>query len=64
LPGAPVSTPLAWSELKSNLDPGKYDVKSVVRRLARTKKDPMASVLEESPDLVTVFERLLARLSG
>lgn len=34
-PGAPVSTPLRWSELVPSLDPGRFTIASVRRRLDR-----------------------------
>jgi bifunctional non-homologous end joining protein LigD len=37
-PGAPVSTPLAWSEVKPGLDPGRFTLGNFEKRLAR--KDP------------------------
>ena len=57
LPGAPVSTPLRWSEVTRRLDPRKLNLKTVRRRLARTG-DPMAGVLSESPDLAGALGRL------
>ena len=38
-PGANVSIPAAWDEL-SGLDPSKYDIRSVPRRLAALREDP------------------------
>jgi bifunctional non-homologous end joining protein LigD len=46
VPGAPVSTPLAWREVKPGLDPAKFTLKTVFRRLARQKQDPLAGLLE------------------
>ncbi len=43
LPGAPVSTPLEWRELKADLDPADFNLKTVPRRLERQKKDPFAA---------------------
>lgn len=34
VPGAPVSTPLEWSEVKSGLNPKKFTIKTIFRRLA------------------------------
>jgi len=39
-PGAPVATPVAWSEVGARLDPHKFDPRSVLRRLARLSRDP------------------------
>jgi bifunctional non-homologous end joining protein LigD len=41
VPAATVSTPLAWRELTSKLDPKRFDIKSVFRRLTR-QSDPIA----------------------
>lgn len=40
--GAPVSVPLAWSELTDTLDPLTFTVETVPVRLAQLKKDPWA----------------------
>ncbi len=39
-PGAPVSTPLSWSELSVRRGPAYYTVENLPRRLARLKSDP------------------------
>jgi bifunctional non-homologous end joining protein LigD len=44
VPGATVSTPLTWQELTPELDPGRFNVKTIFRRLARQKEDPMAGL--------------------
>ena len=36
-PGAPVSMPLTWAEVKAGLDPMRYTVRSVPALLAKTK---------------------------
>jgi bifunctional non-homologous end joining protein LigD len=45
VPGAPVSTPLEWRELTARLDPAQFNLKTMFRRLARQKRDPMAGLL-------------------
>ena len=40
-PEATVSTPLRWEELNGNLDPTKYTVKTIFRRLGQLKEDPI-----------------------
>ncbi len=45
VPGAPVSTPLRWQELTTDLDPARFNLKAIFRRLARQKRDPMAGLL-------------------
>lgn len=44
--GAPVSTPLAWSELTEQLRPNEYNVLTVPDRLASLASDPWASYTE------------------
>ena len=44
VPGAPVSTPLRWRELTADLTPGQFTLKTLFRRLARQKADPMAGL--------------------
>ncbi|UCD25269.1 MAG: DNA ligase D, partial [Gemmatimonadota bacterium] len=51
LPGAPVSTPLKWSEVTARLDIRKHTIKSVPKRMRRLKQDPMRDVLSLRPDL-------------
>ena len=45
VPGATVSTPLAWREVTDTLDPAAFTPKKVVARLARQKADPMAGFM-------------------
>jgi bifunctional non-homologous end joining protein LigD len=60
--GARVSTPLDWSEVGKKLDPAKFTIRSVPRRMARRKIDPMAAVIDEQPDLQTILSRLAERV--
>jgi bifunctional non-homologous end joining protein LigD len=39
-PGAPVSVPVTWTELRSSLDPQGFTIATVPRRLARLGADP------------------------
>jgi bifunctional non-homologous end joining protein LigD len=43
--GAPVSTPLHWRELTADLDPTAYNLKTIFRRLAAQRRDPMSALL-------------------
>lgn len=58
LPGAPVSTPLAWGEVTPRLDIGAFTLKTVPKRVARRKADPLLPVLTLVPDLGTALARL------
>jgi len=55
-PGANVSVPVRWDELRG-LDPASFDIHSVPRRLAALKTDPWAdyegSRAELTPELFT-----------
>ncbi|HVF39166.1 MAG TPA: non-homologous end-joining DNA ligase [Gemmatimonadaceae bacterium] len=39
-PGAPVSVPVTWNELKSSLDPGAFSIETILRRMKRRRVDP------------------------
>ena len=58
-PGAPVSTPLDWSEVSARLDVHAFNVKTVPQRLEKRKADPLRPVLDLVPD----FERTLSLLA-
>jgi bifunctional non-homologous end joining protein LigD len=44
VPAATVSTPLQWNEVTADLDPARYTLTTIFRRLARQKQDPLASL--------------------
>ena len=61
-PGATVSAPLRWKEVGKGLALADYTIKSVPRRMRALKGgDPLAPVLDGSPDLLSALERLMGR---
>jgi bifunctional non-homologous end joining protein LigD len=62
-PGAPVSMPLAWSELTRRLVPARFDVTSAFARLAK-RGDPLRGVLGPGIDAVRLLEGLALRLEA
>ncbi len=52
--GAPVSTPLAWSELSAKAKPEAFTIETVPKRLASLRKDPWA-------DFFSVDQAITAR---
>ncbi len=61
--GAPVSTPLRWSEVNASLTPGKFHLGNLAARVGRQKTDPLAGLMETQPDLQTALARLLEQVS-
>jgi bifunctional non-homologous end joining protein LigD len=43
-PGAPVSVPITWSELKADLTSDYFNIENLPARLARLKKDPWEGI--------------------
>jgi bifunctional non-homologous end joining protein LigD len=62
LPGAPVSTPLKWSEVTDSLDIRSFTIKTVPPRMEKMKTDPNAEVLTLTPDLAAALDLLKDRL--
>jgi bifunctional non-homologous end joining protein LigD len=46
VPAATISMPLSWKELTPDLDPARFTIKTVLRRLARQKKDPFGPLVQ------------------
>jgi bifunctional non-homologous end joining protein LigD len=60
-PRAPVSMPLAWSEVTARLAPERFDIRTSVPRLAR-RGDPMRGVLGPAIDAMRLLEGLARRV--
>lgn len=55
--GAAVSAPLAWEEVEPSLDPKRFTMRTMGKRIAEVK-DPMARLLEDCPDIAEAARRL------
>ena len=63
LPGAPVSTPLAWDELDGDIRIEHYTIATVPGRLRSLSAHLMEPVITEVPDLPAVLEGLGTRFA-
>jgi bifunctional non-homologous end joining protein LigD len=61
LPGAPVSTPLRWSEVTPDLDIRRFTIANVTERMRKLKRDPLRDVLKLKPDIGAALERITKR---
>jgi bifunctional non-homologous end joining protein LigD len=57
-PGAPVSTPLSWSEVTDDLRIEHHTITNVPGRMERLGEDPLRAVLDIETDLLDALERL------
>ena len=62
-PGAQVSAPLRWEEVRSGLDPSQFHLRSIWERL-ETQGDLFAETLEKRQRLEPALERLQEALGG
>jgi bifunctional non-homologous end joining protein LigD len=58
-PGAPVSTPLEWKEVKDSLDPLRFNIKNTLKRLEK-KGDLFAPVLRRGINMEKALRNLSA----
>jgi bifunctional non-homologous end joining protein LigD len=56
-PKATVSTPLKWTEVRKRLDPSKFTIRTLAKRL-HTVGDLWQPVLGPGPDMAAVVDRL------
>jgi bifunctional non-homologous end joining protein LigD len=61
LPGAPVSTPLRWSEMTPELDIRRFTIANVAQRMQKLKRDPLRDVLKLKPDIEAALDRIRTR---
>jgi bifunctional non-homologous end joining protein LigD len=57
-PGAPVSAPLRWAQVRAGLDPARFTIKTLPERIRRAAEDPLRGVLGPGCDLGTALARL------
>jgi bifunctional non-homologous end joining protein LigD len=62
--GAPVSAPLEWKELKPDLDPAVYNIKSMPKRMERLRRDPFIGTLEDKMTLEQALPHLESALQS
>ena len=63
VPGALVSAPLHWKEVTPKLSLADFTIKTMPVRMKKLKKDPLAPVLDLTPDLPDALAQLAARVA-
>jgi bifunctional non-homologous end joining protein LigD len=61
LPGATVSMPLEWDEVKEGLNPNDYTIGNALERIEKLGRDPVLPVIQSKIDLAHALDRLTAR---
>ena len=61
-PGAPVSAPLKWSELRSDLDPRKFNIKTMPPRMKRLGEDPFLGALTDQQEIEPALPKVESML--
>jgi bifunctional non-homologous end joining protein LigD len=56
-PGAPVSTPLEWSEVNDKLHPSQFTIKNILNRLEK-KGDLWTPVLEKGANVKNIIKKI------
>lgn len=59
-PGAPISTPLVWDEVKKGLDPRDFTIKNIISRL-KEKGDVWEGILGKGIDMTECLNRFPSR---
>ena len=62
--GAPVSTPLKWNELKDDLDPNRWNIKTMPPRMAKMKEDPFLGAITDQQRIEEALPKIDAALIG
>jgi bifunctional non-homologous end joining protein LigD len=61
-PGAPVSAPLRWAELRGDIEPGKFNIKTMPPRMKRLGEDPFLGALTDQQEIEPALPRVEAML--
>ena len=64
VPGAPVSMPMTWDEVTPDLDPKQFHLRNALDRVSAWRRDPLAPVLTERPDLRAALAALESHAAG